>query len=222
LSALKNLDSIVESAVMMLFHQLMSEVLNYLLALVIVPLVLMFVYVLFSLASFLHEMFLRSLSVDFSCVVSREVRRNPTVAVDSLLRIVMKELARVRSISRLAPVLGLGASMIPLGSVLLSGPETDFTGAEELLVVASVAVIVALFTTGIACTVLVVRRHWLLNEVDAYLDCSPDIEVSTAPLGQKKGPLEARLECPSARVPMLLCSSDQETADRTYRNSSYL
>lgn len=160
---------------MILFHQLMSETLSYLMALVCVPLLMMFLYALFSLAKFVHEILLRWYSTDYSCAVSREVRRNPTVAVESLEFIVRKELKVIRLVSRAAPMLGLVAAMIPAGFVFLSGPESDFARVSELLVVASAAVIVALLATAITYSVMLARRRWLMDEVAAYLDCSTDI-----------------------------------------------
>jgi biopolymer transport protein ExbB/TolQ len=143
-------------------------------ALVFVPLLMMFLYALFSLGKIVHEILLRCYSTDYSCAVSREVRRNPTVDVESLEFIVRKELKEIRLVSRAAPMLGLVAAMIPAGFVFLSGQESDITRESELLVVASAAVIVALLATAITFSVMLVRRHWLMEEVAAYLDCSAD------------------------------------------------
>lgn len=159
---------------MILFHQLMSEMLSYLMVLVFVPLLMMFLYALFSLAKIVHEILLRWDSTDYSCAVSREVRRNPAVDVESLEFIVRKELKVIRLVSRAAPMLGVVAAMIPAGFVFLSGQENDFTRVSELLVVASAAVFVALLATAITYFVMLLRRHWLMDEVAAYLDCSAD------------------------------------------------
>ncbi|WP_279634555.1 MotA/TolQ/ExbB proton channel family protein, partial [Pseudomonas aeruginosa] len=69
--------------------------------------------------------------------------------------------------SRSAPMLGLVATMIPMGPALLALTRNDAQGIGENLVVAFSAVILALVAASITFFILTVRRRWLLQELRA-------------------------------------------------------
>jgi len=64
-------------------------------------------------------------------------------------------------------MLGLVATMIPMGPALLALTESDAKGIGENLVIAFSAVILALIASSITFFVLTVRRRWLLQELRA-------------------------------------------------------
>ncbi|EIK51957.1 hypothetical protein YO5_09895 [Stutzerimonas stutzeri TS44] len=84
---------------------------------------------------------------------------------DDLELWIMRRLEWLRVTSRSAPMLGLVATMIPMGPALLALTESDAKGIGENLVVAFSAVILALVAASIAFFVLTVRRRWLLQEL---------------------------------------------------------
>lgn len=86
---------------------------------------------------------------------------------DDLELWIMQRLEWLRVTSRSAPMLGLVATMIPMGPALLALTESDAKGIGENLVVAFSAVILALVASSIAFFVLTVRRRWLLQELRA-------------------------------------------------------
>lgn len=80
---------------------------------------------------------------------------------------VMRKLEWLRITARSAPMLGLVATMIPMGPALLALTRNDAAGVGENLVVAFSSVILALVSASIAFLVLTVRRRWLLQELVA-------------------------------------------------------
>ena len=89
------------------------------------------------------------------------------VPSDDLELAIMKRLEWLRIVSRTAPMLGLVATMIPMGPALLGLSRGDAASVGENLVVAFSAVILALVAASITFFVLTVRRRWLLEELRA-------------------------------------------------------
>lgn len=86
---------------------------------------------------------------------------------DDLELWIMQRLEWLRITSRTVPMLGLVATMIPMGPALLALSNSDAQGMGESLVVAFSAVILALVAASITFFVLTVRRRWLLLELRA-------------------------------------------------------
>ncbi|PRD41874.1 biopolymer transporter ExbD [Phyllobacterium phragmitis] len=84
---------------------------------------------------------------------------------DDLELEVMKRLEWLRIVSRTAPMLGLVATMIPMGPALLALGKGDAATVGENLVVAFSAVILALVAASITFFILTIRRRWLLEEL---------------------------------------------------------
>jgi len=82
---------------------------------------------------------------------------------DDLELWIMKSLEGLRLVARTAPMLGLVATMIPMGPALLALTEGDAKGVGQNLVVAFSAVILALVAASISFWILTVRRRWLLQ-----------------------------------------------------------
>ena len=68
----------------------------------------------------------------------------PKISQDQLDVAALKELEGVRNVSRIAPMLGLIATMIPMGPALKSLADGDIQGISESLIVAFYAVIFGL------------------------------------------------------------------------------
>ena len=82
---------------------------------------------------------------------------------EELELLILCRLEPLRIVSRTAPMLGLVATMIPLGPALLALGDGDLSSVGEQLVVAFAAVILALITASITYWILTVRRRWLLG-----------------------------------------------------------
>jgi biopolymer transport protein ExbB/TolQ len=83
---------------------------------------------------------------------------------------VLKELEGLRLCSRVAPMLGLVATMIPMGPALVAVASGQSQGVAESLAPAFAAVIVALVAASITFVIYSVRRRWLLAELVTVLD----------------------------------------------------
>ncbi|TBU97505.1 MotA/TolQ/ExbB proton channel family protein [Phytopseudomonas dryadis] len=86
---------------------------------------------------------------------------------DDLELWIMARLEWLRITSRSAPMLGLVATMIPMGPALLALTQNDAQGIADNLVVAFSAVILALVAASITFFILTIRRRWLLQELRA-------------------------------------------------------
>jgi len=86
---------------------------------------------------------------------------------DDLELAIMRRLEWLRIVSRTAPMLGLVATMIPMGPALLGLSRGDAASVGENLVVAFSAVILALVAASITFFILTIRRRWLLEELRA-------------------------------------------------------
>ncbi|MCC2978341.1 MotA/TolQ/ExbB proton channel family protein [Sphingomonas sp. PL-96] len=88
-------------------------------------------------------------------------------ATDDLELVVLRRLEWLRIVSRAAPMLGLVATMIPMGPALLALGSNDGQAVGENLVVAFSSVILALVAASISFFVYTIRRRWLLEELRA-------------------------------------------------------
>ncbi|MDP0928663.1 MotA/TolQ/ExbB proton channel family protein [Paracoccus onubensis] len=86
---------------------------------------------------------------------------------DDLELEILRRTEWLRIVSRAAPMLGLVATMIPMGPALLALGRNDSALVAENLVVAFSAVILALIAASITFLVLTIRRRWLLQELRA-------------------------------------------------------
>ncbi len=86
---------------------------------------------------------------------------------DDLELWIMRRLEWLRLTSRTAPMLGLVATMIPMGPAMLALTRSDAAGVGDNLVVAFSSVILALIAAALSYTILTVRRRWLLEELRA-------------------------------------------------------
>lgn len=88
-------------------------------------------------------------------------------ANDDLELLIMRRLEWLRIVSRSAPMLGLVATMIPMGPALLALGSNDGAAVGKNLVVAFSSVILALVAASITFFVYTIRRRWLLEELRA-------------------------------------------------------
>jgi hypothetical protein len=104
------------------------------------------------------------------CPLLKEVahlQSNGQTAIDSehLQLKIMQVLEPLRIATRVAPMLGLVATMIPLAPALLALGDGDLNQVGENLVVAFAAVIIALIAASITFFILSVKRRWLLTSL---------------------------------------------------------
>lgn len=131
----------------------------------LVPVVLLIglslLYSLFALGGFLMEGLQRKYGNFHSFILREEGASNS----DDLELKIIKALDWLRIISRTAPMLGLIATMIPMGPALLALGQHDATAVGRHMVVAFSSVILALLAASISFFIFSIRRRWLLEDL---------------------------------------------------------
>lgn len=145
------------------------EISKFFLTPVLVLLCLMFVYALFSLGQVLVEAVARARLPQGQHPLHRYWQRNAHLGSDGLELYVLKQLELQRIVSRVAPLLGLVATMIPMGPALVAVAAGNTQGMAQNLVVAFAAVIVALLAAAITFVVQTLRKRWLMEELNVLL-----------------------------------------------------
>ena len=92
-------------------------------------------------------------------------RANPRCTDDDLDVAAHKMMETTRIVTRVAPMLGLVATMIPMGPALKSLADGNLANVSHNLTVAFSAVILALITASITFWIVSVRRRWLAEEL---------------------------------------------------------
>jgi biopolymer transport protein ExbB/TolQ len=156
-------------------ESLLYESSKFFLTPVLVLLCAMFVYALFALGAFVLDLALRRLGGGGRQPLAAFRRRHPDSNAAAVELHLLKLLEPLRIVSRVAPMLGLVATMIPMGPALVAVSSGNAQGIAQNLVVAFAAVIVALMAAAITYTVLSVRRRWLLAELNALMHSAPEV-----------------------------------------------
>jgi biopolymer transport protein ExbB/TolQ len=132
---------------------------------VLILIVLALLYAFAALGAFAVELWQRHRGTHRSDLAAHHATRGGDS--DDLELWIMRHLEWLRIVSRSTPMLGLVATMIPMGPAMLALANNDAKAIGENLVVAFSAVILALISASITFVILTVRRRWLLQELRA-------------------------------------------------------
>jgi biopolymer transport protein ExbB/TolQ len=146
------------------------EISKFFLTPVLILLCMMFFYALFCLGTLLFDLGLRVFRGKGRQPIAQFSRTNPKATQEDLELQVLKQIEVQRIVSRIAPMLGLVATMIPMGPALIAVSAGNAQGMAQNLVVAFSAVIVALLSAAMTYVVQSVRKRWLIEELNAILD----------------------------------------------------
>ncbi|MDD2743154.1 MAG: MotA/TolQ/ExbB proton channel family protein [Rhodocyclaceae bacterium] len=94
-----------------------------------------------------------------------DFQKQPEISIDELDLLAHKALENPRIASRVTPMLGLVATMIPMGPALKSLSDGNLAKVSDNLTIAFSAVILALIAASITYWVVNVRRRWLAEEI---------------------------------------------------------
>lgn len=94
-------------------------------------------------------------------------RQNPDASLNDIEIHALGKLEFVRVVTRVTPMLGLIATLIPMGPALMALAENDVTSLSQLLRTAFTAVILALVAASITFWVASVRKRWYAEEITA-------------------------------------------------------
>ncbi len=169
-------------------EDLMYMMSDFFLAPVLVILALLFIYSLFALGQFAGQYFQRRQGREAFALVTQSklggklladkkqlvgfplvslALKNPRMTKDELDVAALEELETVRAVSRLAPMLGLIATMVPMGPALKSLANGNVQGISENLIIAFSAVIFGLVIASITFWIASVKKRWLAAELVA-------------------------------------------------------
>ena len=160
-------------------EQVMYTVSDMLLAPTLILIALLFVYSLVALGRFSALYFLRKKgAMVYQRNLSSRVREaaqgylihnyfiaDPEASTDEMEVYALKRLENLRVVTRVAPMLGLIATMIPMGPALKSLADGNIQGISENLMIAFSAVILALVTASITYWPASVKKRWFAAEL---------------------------------------------------------
>lgn len=154
-------------------ESVLYEVTKFFLTPVLVVLCAMFIYALFAMGTLLFDLAMRAMRGHARQPLVRYKRLHPEANAEAVELHLLKLLEPLRVTSRVAPMLGLVATMVPMGPALVAVSSGNAQGIAQNLVVAFSAVIVALMSAALTYVVLSVRRRWLLAELNTVLNGAP-------------------------------------------------
>lgn len=136
---------------------------------VLVLIALLFLYAFWALGDFVVQAMLRAHNTPASgrgyplitLARARQLQKDP----DALDVAAHRLLEKPRIATRVAPMLGLVATMIPMGPALRSLSDGNLGSVGQSLTIAFSAVILALIAASITFLVVGVRRRWLAEEM---------------------------------------------------------
>lgn len=168
-------------------EQIMYQLSDFFMAPVLCIIALLFIYSLFATGQFFCQTVQRRRNyMSFVQLINGKLGREsdlklegypmatlaneiPNISQDQLDVAALKELEGVRNVSRLAPMLGLIATMIPMGPALKSLADGNIQGISENLIVAFSAVIFGLVIASITFWIASVKKRWMVEELVALM-----------------------------------------------------
>lgn len=168
-------------------EQIMYQLSDFFMAPVLCLIAILFVYSLFATGQFFSQTLQRRKNYkSFLVLLNSKLGMNkklkingypmamlanelPNINQDQLDVAALKELEGVRNVSRLAPMLGLIATMIPMGPALKSLADGNIQGISENLIVAFSAVIFGLIIASITFWIASVKKRWMVEELVALM-----------------------------------------------------
>ncbi|QAA94463.1 MotA/TolQ/ExbB proton channel family protein [Pollutimonas thiosulfatoxidans] len=122
-------------------------------------------YALVMLGGFAVEAWQRRKSTHPRELLVHAQSQGSEVVGDDLELWILQRLEWLRIVSRTAPMLGLIATMIPMGPALLALGGGNAAEVGRNMVAAFSAVILALLAASICFFILTIRRRWLLQDL---------------------------------------------------------
>lgn len=168
---------------MIWLEELMYQVSGVFLAPVLLLLVVLFAYACYATGCFIMQAWQRRQHKhSYFALLSAQQQASGTVAIkgypllslalskphtnkDDLDVAALKELEGVRAVSRIAPMLGLIATMVPMGPALKSLANGNVQGISENLIIAFSAVIFGLVIASITFWIASVKKRWMATEL---------------------------------------------------------
>lgn len=126
---------------------------------------LLFLYAFVALGAFVRQAVQRRRGVAGAFELLALRRARPLISLAELEATAMKRLEFIRIATRVTPMLGLVATMIPLGPALRALGDGQLSDVANSLTLAFSAVILALLAAAITYAIAHVRRRWYADEL---------------------------------------------------------
>lgn len=126
---------------------------------------LLFLYAFYALGAFSWQAVQRRRGQPESFELLAIRRASPHLSSADLEAEAVTRLEFVRIVTRVAPMLGLVATMIPMGPALKALGEGQLSDVAHSLMVAFSAVILALIASSITYAIAHVRRRWYASDL---------------------------------------------------------
>ncbi|MBN9695236.1 MAG: MotA/TolQ/ExbB proton channel family protein [Zoogloea sp.] len=150
-----------------LIEGLMYEAGQLFLAPVLLAIAVAFLYAFHALGAFMLQAAQRRAGRPAGFELEAVRRSDPQLDLAALEALAVKRLEPVRLAARVAPMLGLVATMIPMGPALRALGEGQMAEVSRSLSVAFSAVILALLAAALSFVVATVRRRWYAQDLAA-------------------------------------------------------
>lgn len=174
-------------------ESMMYDVSQLFLAPVLVTIAVLFLYAFYALGGFLLQAWQRRGGIERGFELYAARRANPSLSIVELEALAVQRLEFGRIATRVAPMLGLVATMIPMGPALKALADGQLADVSRNLMVAFSAVILALIAAAITYWVVNVRRRWYAHDLAM-------IEKDMAPVSGTTTHLDPVLASPTAVV----------------------
>lgn len=160
---------------------------------VLLAIAVLFLYAFYALGAFALQAWQRRNGQDAGFELFVAQRDEPALTIAELEAIAVQRLEFARIATRVAPMLGLVATMIPMGPALKALADGQLADVSRNLMVAFSAVILALIAAAITYWVVNVRRRWYAADLAR-------IEKGMAPENGSSVRLDPVLASPSEGV----------------------
>lgn len=138
----------------------MYDISQFFLYPVLLAIAALFVHAFYALGAFIWQAWQRAQGRPAGFELHSLRRADPAIDLVALETVAVKRLEFARIATRVAPMLGLVATMIPMGPALKALADGALQDVSRSLMVAFSAVILALLAAAISFTVVNVRKRW--------------------------------------------------------------
>ncbi|WP_324171775.1 MotA/TolQ/ExbB proton channel family protein [Sulfurimonas sp.] len=136
----------------------------------LVLILLMFVYSFIALGSFIYEGISRrknimQLNTNGAYPIIRHYSIDKQISMEKLELFAFKKLENVRNVSRIAPMMGLIATLIPLGPALKALTDGNIQGMSDGLILAFSGVTLGLIAASLTYWIGNIKKRWYADEL---------------------------------------------------------
>ncbi|MFZ2289290.1 MAG: MotA/TolQ/ExbB proton channel family protein [Halopseudomonas yangmingensis] len=148
---------------------------------VLLAVLLMFFYAFYAVGAFLWQSRQRRQQLPAAYDLLASWQTSPQMSAVELEALAFKRLEAPRIVTRVTPMLGLVATMIPMGPAIKSLADGQLAQVSDHLTVAFSAVILSLVAASLTYWVVNVRRRWYAEEL-VMIEQAQRGASNTAPL----------------------------------------